>query len=46
MDKSVKIASDLYNKLKALAYKENRFIGTLLNKAVENYLKSKKVLKE
>lgn len=46
MNKSIKISSDLYKKLKALAYKENRFIKTLLNKAAENYLRLKKVLKE
>ena len=41
---SIKISSGLYKKLKALANKENRFIGSLLDKAVENYLRAKKVL--
>lgn len=44
MNKSIKVSSELYEKLKQVAKKENRFIGYLLDKAVENYLRSKKVL--
>jgi predicted DNA-binding protein len=44
MGKSIKISTELYKKLKVVAHRENRFIGTLLNKAVENYLRAKKVL--
>mgnify|MGYP001565765511 FL=1 len=44
MTKSIKISSELYRKLKQLAKDENRFIGSLLDKAVENYLRAKKIL--
>ena len=42
---SVKIASELYSKLKALANREDKFIGSVLNKAVRNYLISKKIMR-
>ena len=41
---SIKISSGLYQKLKALENRENRFVGSLLDKAVENYLRAKKIL--
>jgi len=44
MDKSVKVSSVLYNKLVELANKEGRKIKFVLDKAIENYLKVKKVL--
>ncbi len=41
---SIRISSELYQKLKILANGENRFIGSLLDKAVKNYLISKHIL--
>jgi predicted DNA-binding protein len=43
---SVKISSEKYNKLKMLANKEGKFISWVLDKAIENYLRAKKVLKD
>jgi len=44
--KSIKVSSELYQKLKDLADKEKRFVGFLLDTAVKNYLISKKFLRE
>ena len=41
--KSVKIPSESYKRLKALAEKEGRFITHLLAKAIRNFLIAKKV---
>jgi len=42
---SIKISSELYKILLALAKKEGRFVSHLLDKAIQNYLISKKLLK-
>lgn len=43
---SVKLSEDLYIQIKELANSENRFITALMDKAVANYLKAKKVAPE
>lgn len=42
---SIKISERTYKKLRKLANKEKRFVSYLLDKAVENYLISKKVMR-
>jgi predicted transcriptional regulator len=46
MDKAVKISAELYRRLKRLADKDKCFISWLLNRAVSNYLISRKYNKE
>ncbi len=41
---SIKISLDTYKKIKGLAKKEGRFISVLIDKALKNYLKAKKVI--
>lgn len=45
MDKSIKISIKNYEALQRLSLNEGRSFKFLIDKAVENYLKSKKVLK-
>ena len=43
---SIKVSSVLYKRLKELAKQDNCFVSWLLNRAVSNYLISRKSLKE
>jgi len=42
---TIRVSSEDYKNLVALAKGEGRFISHLLSKAIKNYLKSKKALK-
>lgn len=44
--KAVRISSELYFQIKELAIIEGREIRFLVNKAIENFLKAKKVYRE